>query len=77
MESLLDTLNDEPSVIQYHDEFIRLVSSFGLYKGGAGNSFDRCIFLTLYNGEDNFQHKTKGYEYNINRPRYIFCKLVD
>ncbi len=74
MESLLDTLNDEPSVIQYHDEFIRLVSSFGLYKGGAGNSFDRCIFLTLYSGEDNLQHKTK---YNINRSRYIFFKHVD
>jgi hypothetical protein len=72
MESLLDTLNDETSVIQFVDELLRLTSSFGLYKGGAGGSFDRCIFLTLYNGEENFQHKTKGYIYNIKKPRYGF-----
>ena len=72
MESLLDTLNDETSVIQFVDELLRLTSSCGLYKGGAGGSFDRCIFLTLHNGEENFQHKTKGYIYNIKKPRFGF-----
>ena len=39
MESLLDTLNDETSVIQFVDELLRLTSSFDLYKGGSGGIF--------------------------------------
>ena len=70
IESLVEALNEQSSVIQYHDEFTRLVSSFGLYKwGGGGSSFDKAQYLTLYNGENNFQYKTRAYEYNIKRPR--------
>ncbi len=70
IESLVEALNEQSSVIQYHDELSRLVSSFALYKvGGGGSSFDKAQYLTLYNGANNFQYKTRAYEYNIQRPR--------
>jgi hypothetical protein len=51
----VEALNEQSSVIQYHDEFTRLVSSFGFYiGGGGGSSFDKAQYLTLYNGENNF-----------------------
>ncbi len=47
IESLIEALKRPSSVIQYHDEFTRLVSSFGLYKvGGGGSSFDKAQYLT-------------------------------
>ncbi len=53
----MEALNEQSSVIQYHDEFwfLFLVFSFGFYiGGGGGSSFDKAQYLTLYNGENNF-----------------------
>ena len=62
-------LEQSPSLIQYRDEYKQLVATFGLYKGGNA-THDRAIFLTLYNGDNNYLHQTKAYNLEINRPRY-------
>lgn len=54
--------------VQYWDEFETLAKSFGLYKSG-GASFDRTIYLTLYNGESNMIHSTKTNNYRFLNPR--------
>lgn len=58
------------NLVQYWDEFETLAKSFGLYKGGSGGgSFDRSIYLTMYNGEDEFSHTTKSYDCQLLFPR--------
>ncbi|CAF1097784.1 unnamed protein product, partial [Brachionus calyciflorus] len=68
IESLLKELSNRSNLIQCWDGFSTLVSSFGMYKCGNG-SFDRSIFLTLYNGQKSFSHTVKSYEFEIKDPR--------
>ena len=68
IESLLEELNVNINLFQIWDEFSTFSDQFGMYKSGGG-SFDRSIYNTVYNGEEELSHETKKYKINISQPR--------
>ena len=55
IESLLEELNVNINLIS---NLGRVFNQFGMYKSGGG-SFDRSIYNTVDNGEEELSHETK------------------
>ena len=68
VESLLEELNENLNLYQIWDELSTFTDQFGMYKGG-GASFDRSIYNSIYNGEEQLNHETKKYKIKIKQPR--------
>ena len=68
VESLLEELNENVNLFQIWDEFSTFSEQFGMYKGGA-SSFDRSIYNSVYNGEEELNHETKKYKIKVHQPR--------
>lgn len=56
------------NLLQIWDEFNTFIEQFGLYKSGGG-AFDRSIYNTIYNGEEELQYQTKKSQFAILQPR--------
>lgn len=58
-----------PCVISLWDEASTLMSSFGLYKGGDGKSYDRSIILELFNAPKIYRRDLTNSRIYIQNPR--------
>ena len=56
------------NIFQIWDEFNTFIEQFGMYKNG-GSGFDRSIYNSIYNGEEELIYQTKKYQYQISQPR--------
>ena len=57
VESMVEELNEDTSknLFQLWDELNTFVEQFGMYIPGA-DAFDRSIYNSLYNGEEELQY---------------------
>ena len=53
----LEELDANVNLYQIWDKFSTFTEQFGIYKSGGG-SFDRSIYNSVYNGEEELSHQT-------------------
>lgn len=75
MEGLLYHLKNSPCLASFWDESSTFMGSFGLYKGSDAKSYDRSIFLELYNGPMVYKRDLINNRIVIDNPRFNLCLL--
>jgi hypothetical protein len=62
-------------MLSFWDEASTFFGSFGLYESGDAKSYDRSIFLELYNGPKKYKRDLASQRLTIHNPRFNLCLL--
>ncbi len=61
-------MQSQKHLVQFWNQFETLTGSFGTLKCGA-TTFDRSVYLTLYNGPERLQQQLKKQSIHLIEPR--------
>jgi len=74
VEALCSILEDNNCILSLFDESSAFYGSFGRYSNG-GASYERSIYLELFNGKSTFKRDLKKEKTRIYNPRLNICLL--
>ncbi len=72
VEGLLHYMSKLGSAISFFDESSQFLGSFGRYNGGSVQ-YERSIYLTLANAQEDFRRDLKTERTSITKPRLNMC----
>jgi hypothetical protein len=75
VEALVDKLDENPSILPLFDESTAFYGSLGLYKQGAGVSYERSVYLELHNGDSDYNRGLKSKSNYVEKPRFNLSLL--
>ncbi|RNA24789.1 hypothetical protein BpHYR1_001524 [Brachionus plicatilis] len=75
VEGLLRHTKSLKYVLSFFDEASTFFGAIAMYKGASSASYDRSVFLELYNGPDVYQRDISGERLVLENPRLNLCLL--
>ena len=73
VEGLLHYMKHLGPAISFFDESSQFLGSFGRYNGSGSANYERSIYLTLANAQNNFKRDLKQERTSIIKPRLNIC----